>query len=205
MSVRLAARRIARLVAVLAVLVVGCTGDSDDDDGRMATVAELRRTTATALTSTSTTSLGSRADEERVEAFRRFAREPSGETAREVRFADSVQLGLGPRVSRELTRTSLSDDSEWVLENPDYFRASSGPLAILDVAKSAANVLVLIGAHPHCASAPEAAPPEVHRLRRVSFQPILGPGSSCLEWWTVDLFLDDQGDVAAVTLDFWEP
>jgi len=40
-------------------------------------------------------------------------------------------------------------------------------------------------------------------LRRVSVLP--RDMESCLQWWTVDLFLTLDGKIAAVTLDLWEP
>jgi hypothetical protein len=29
--------------------------------------------------------------------------------------------------------------------------------------------------------------------------------ASCLDWWAVDLFLDDSGRILGVNLDLWEP
>jgi len=46
-------------------------------------------------------------------------------------------------------------------------------------------------------------PDQVAALRRISIQPT--STDSCLEWWTVDLFLTDIGSMAAVTIDVWEP
>jgi hypothetical protein len=42
-------------------------------------------------------------------------------------------------------------------------------------------------------------------MRRVSVQPAAGSIDSCLDWFTVDLFVTRSGEVAAVTLDLWEP
>jgi hypothetical protein len=41
--------------------------------------------------------------------------------------------------------------------------------------------------------------------RRVSLQPAYGSVTSCLSWFTVDLFVDEHRDIVAVTLDLWEP
>jgi hypothetical protein len=62
---------------------------------------------------------------------------------------------------------------------------------------------VTVGPHDLCASPPVAAPPERGGLRRVSVQPV--GDIPCLMGWTVDLFLTDEGRIAAVTLDFGEP
>lgn len=40
-------------------------------------------------------------------------------------------------------------------------------------------------------------------LRHLSIQP--SDAASCLEWWTVNLFLNGGGLIAGVTLDLWEP
>jgi hypothetical protein len=37
----------------------------------------------------------------------------------------------------------------------------------------------------------------------VSVQP--AAWSTCIIWWTVDAFVDANGEIAAVTLDLWEP
>lgn len=55
------------------------------------------------------------------------------------------------------------------------------------------------------ASPPVPAPREFKDYRRVSVQPSDSSIDSCLPWFTVDLFLDEQGSVALVTLDVWEP
>ncbi len=46
-------------------------------------------------------------------------------------------------------------------------------------------------------------PPAGHATnRRVSIQP--ASAQSCLQWWTVDLFLGEDGRVEAITLDLYE-
>jgi hypothetical protein len=66
-------------------------------------------------------------------------------------------------------------------------------------------VQVIVGDHPHCASPPRPAPTELAQHRRVSFQPQLGNDASCLQWWTVDLYVADDGSVEGIGLDLWEP
>ncbi|NND12951.1 MAG: hypothetical protein HKO10_03235 [Acidimicrobiia bacterium] len=62
---------------------------------------------------------------------------------------------------------------------------------------------VTVGSHPHCAGPPMPVAEGFEELTQISIQP--AAPDSCLEWWTVDVFLDDQGDIAGVTLDMWEP
>lgn len=41
--------------------------------------------------------------------------------------------------------------------------------------------------------------------QRVSIQPAETTIDSCLSWFSVDLFVNGDGRIAAVTLDIWEP
>ena len=54
-----------------------------------------------------------------------------------------------------------------------------------------------------CASPPGPAPPAVSGLLRRNIQP--RDVSSCLQWFAVDVFVDESGEIRAVTLDHWEP
>lgn len=90
-------------------------------------------------------------------------------------------------------------------EIPDVTGALRCRLSLEVPTAEARDVVVSVGPHPHCASPPVPAPAEVASLRRVSVQPSPESGDSCLSWWTVDLFLTPEGEVAAVTLDIWEP
>ena len=42
-------------------------------------------------------------------------------------------------------------------------------------------------------------------MRHVRIQPSTDATSSCLQWFTVDLYLDDQGQARVVSLDRWKP
>lgn len=84
-------------------------------------------------------------------------------------------------------------------------RQSPGPFSALDVAARAQNPIVSVGEHPHCASPPVPPPDDVADLMRVSVQPDIEQIDSCLQWWTVDFFINQAGQIEAVTLDLWEP
>lgn len=62
---------------------------------------------------------------------------------------------------------------------------------------------ITIGAHAHRASLPVPPPAGFESHRRISVQP--AEATSCLEWSTVELFIDNQDNVAAITLDLFEP
>lgn len=152
-----------------------------------------------------------------IRDFIAFAVEPSAKTAAALPFASTVRLGLSRTIEATLVDSDARQAIEWVLE-AKYFRAHTGPFSALQLvqrhareAKSRAVRLsggasqVSVGDHPHCASPPVPAPNGIQGLRRVSVQPSQRSIDSCLSWFTVDLFLNETGNIAAVTLDIWEP
>jgi hypothetical protein len=64
---------------------------------------------------------------------------------------------------------------------------------------------VQIGEHSHCAGSPQPPPNGLDNLRRVSVQPPDESIDSCLDWTTVDFFVDRSGRVGVITMDLWEP
>ncbi|WP_343995335.1 hypothetical protein [Nocardioides dubius] len=145
-----------------------------------------------------------------------FAIDPLPSQASRLRLAPRVRLGLGAEIVAVRTAAELADAEGWLLEET-YFRAYLGPFSALrllrhQVDDTGSAAISADGAfevstdpHPHCASPPVAAPPGYQGHRRVSLQPSRASSSTCLMWFSVDLFLDDQGRIAAVTLDLWEP
>lgn len=133
-----------------------------------------------------------------------FAREPSDETWASVPGADRVQLGLGDRLLETRSAHSLRVPAAWMLD-VDFFRGGVGPFSSLDVlARNEAWPLEYgEGSHRRCASPPRPPPRPVLGLRRLSIQP--QEPVTCLRWFAVDVFVDESGDIRAVTLDLWEP
>lgn len=149
--------------------------------------------------------------------FVAFAVQPSAETAGRLPFAGEVQLGLSRDLRTALNAPDAPQASAWVL-NANSFRAYTGPFSALELIQRHADearsmsfrtrggaLHVSAGDHPHCASPPVPAPQGFERHRRVSVQPSESSIDSCLSWFTVDLFLNKEGSIAAVTLDVWEP
>lgn len=143
-------------------------------------------------------------DARSMAALTRFARSPGPDAHAEIPFAGEVRLGLADELLVRRSSSELARPEAWVLD-VEVFRAYAGPFSALDVLARPGETTVSVGPHPHCASPPVPPPPEVARLRRVSVQPELGPNDSCLNWWTVDAFVTADGEIAAVTLDLWEP
>ena len=59
------------------------------------------------------------------------------------------------------------------------------------------------GPYRHCVSPPAPPPREVADLRRLSIRP--RGLESCLQWFAVDVFVTEEGEIAAVTIDYFEP
>jgi len=144
-------------------------------------------------------------DVDLTRAFRAFATAPSPGTASEVPFAPEVRLGAASRLLSTVDADDVDDPRAWVLRL-EYFRGYSGPFSALELVQDHGDGLTTsVGPHPHCAGPPVPAPHALDDLRRVSLQPSSRSVDSCLDWFTVDLFVDDAGTVRAVTLDLWEP
>ncbi len=151
------------------------------------------------------------ADQRVMRDFVSFAVDPSPETVSRLPLANEVALGLSRDIKSTLDISEAPDTSAWVLK-AKYFRTYTGPFSALERIRRHAEdagsnsvggrdaFQVSVGEHPHCASPPVAAPPEFKDYRRVSVQPSDSSIDSCLSWFTVDLFLDEQGSVGAVTL-----
>ncbi len=135
-----------------------------------------------------------------VEAFVEFAQAPDQASVASVPFGDQVVLGLASNTVTTLLLDELADPNKWSLDM-EIFRARTGPFSALALVEP--PFTVTIGSHPHCASPPVAPPAGFETYRRVSLQP--ETTTSCLEWWTVDLFVDTDGTIGAVTMDLYEP
>lgn len=136
------------------------------------------------------------------DALVRFARSGDAADLHPVTFADEVALGLGlePVVTR--TPAELADPEKWLLDRR-VFRDFVGPFSALEQLRRDVEVAMTVGPHPHCAAPPMPPPAGLDDHRRLSIQPVAP--SSCLQWWTVDLFLDADGRVEAITVDFFGP
>ena len=140
------------------------------------------------------------ADTTLVEGFMSFVENPSADTVAAVPFGDEVVLGLSDVVAASFVRDELADPATWVIDESEY-DGYAGPFSILDVAMR--PIEITIGSHARCVGPPVPAPAGFEAYRRVSIQP--ATATSCIEWWTVDFFVDDAGLVKAVTLDLFGP
>lgn len=188
------------------LLLAGCVnGPVVDASSTQASVGSTTSTTSEVTMQTSLPEATTVTDAETlVEAFVQFARDPSDGTFGELPLADTVALGLGPTIIKTVGTTELRQPEVWQLDL-DLYRAYTGPFSAFDILSRLDSFETTVGEHSHCASPPVPPAEGYEELDRISVQPRLGPQDSCLMWSTVDFFLLPSGDVAAITLDLWEP
>lgn len=137
-----------------------------------------------------------------LDDFAAFAADPTPQTADALPFADSVRLGLGPRLLSDVSGADAGDAAAWQIDE-DVWRAYEGPFSALKVIGDHGSDLSFgAGKHQHCASAPQPIAKPLRGMRHLWIQPT--DTDSCLDWFTVDLYLN-QGRIEAVTTDMFEP
>jgi hypothetical protein len=142
---------------------------------------------------------------------------PDAALARQFyRFAADPSLGA-PFVSGDVwtgiedgpTATLVGDAeradlASWELRAA--YAERSGPFSALDVVASSGGYYELRrGVAPTCASGGDTRPSELAGLRAVSLTAPLDATSSCMEWWAVTLFLDDEDRIGGVALRLGSP
>lgn len=125
----------------------------------------------------------------------------------EIPLAAQVGLALGSDIERIETNVDLRDPAAWVIDRPDGYAGFSGPFSALDVLASAgSDTTVTLGEHPHCAGDPLPAPEGVDGLVQISIQPAEGSIDSCIDWFSVDVFYDeDSGTIQVIGLTLFGP
>ncbi len=118
-------------------------------------------------------------------------------------LADQVTLLLGADGERQIrSRAELGDRAGWGFDATDAF-GYVGPFNIIDVLAKETGVQISSGPINHCAGPPLDWPTELDGLRQVNIEPV--GIDTCLLWFGISLFLNGEGDIAAVALDLWEP
>ena len=129
-----------------------------------------------------------------------FARALDGATVANIGFAEEVTLGLGDRLTYTVVADTLEDPDGWLL-NVDEYDGYVGPFSALNLLRAPFEVTV--GPHARCVAPPTAAPEGMATYRQLSIQTT--GATSCLEWWAVDLYLNPNGEIAALVLDLYGP
>lgn len=127
-----------------------------------------------------------------------------GGPANRVPLADEVIVGFGLAEARTVTAAELADPEAWVANTHD-FEGFSGDFSALDSLASAPALRVTAGPIDHCAGPPRQWPADLGLgdLRQVNLEPI--GIDSCLQWFGVSVFLDDDDQIRAVILDLFGP
>jgi hypothetical protein len=188
--------RVHRLAAVglVLMLVAACSDDSGEGSA----------TTTTVASSTTPEPGGAVTDDDRklADDFIAWARSQS---ERVPPLADSLRLLLGPEVHTEVVLSDPYDRSGWVLstEQDDLWRAYIGPFEPLDHLAGPRNVSVVSGPHQTCNVPAVDAPADLASLRQITIEAT--DVDSCLQWYSIRLFVNDAGLVEAVIFDAYEP
>jgi len=85
----------------------------------------------------------------------------------------------------------------------DEFEGYSGPFHLYDQLEAGGPPEFTVGPHDHCAGQPRLLPGELQGLRQLSIQPT--GIDSCLQWYAIDIFVNDEGQAVAVMLDLFGP
>lgn len=149
-------------------------------------------------------------------AFAAFAVRTEADTLSALPLApDGVQVGLGLTLRRTPV-ADLAQAATWS-STANGFAGRTGRINTLNVLRdhllrdlidsgpNAGKLQVVEGETQRCAGPPLAAPAGLVGLRHLSLQPAAGSIEACLDWFSVDLYLDESGRVTAVRLDLVEP
>lgn len=117
---------------------------------------------------------------------------------------DGIELLLGNAGS---ARTAMIEDlhepAAWDLDAPEGYAGFTGPFSALRSLGRVDELTVRVGDHPFCANPGHPAPGHLADLTRISIEPT--QVESCIDWFTVELYLDPDGIVQAILLDLFGP
>ena len=147
--------------------------------------------------------------------FVNFALRPDTTSAETVPFADQVDLGVGAEVKTTLSGSDLGNPQRWRVPLDGYAGGSGDTSALQLIAGQGRRALrqgidtgifaVTSGAHPRCTADPGAPLGGYSVDQQLAVMPGARSIDACLQWFAVDLYTDDAGDIAAVRVDLFEP
>lgn len=133
-----------------------------------------------------------------IDEFGRGVADARPPTARTLSLG---MLGDDPAVS--LTGRDAQDVDRWRVV-PPYGDATDAVPVLAGLVVSGGRYRVDLGPHPRCVGPVRPPAPAFAGLRQLAVTPTAAR-DSCLDWWAVDLFVDDTGRIRGVNLDVWEP
>lgn len=146
-----------------------------------------------------------------ADAFVAFATEPSKDTAAALPFADTVELGLGPDSLIERTADELSDPDAWAIDRElvpggteqfsalETIRHNDTKMAVREYRQVRTESEDLPW-ESLCAWEPPPPPDSVAGMQRVSVQADYDTVATIQDMFYVDLYVDEDGLIRAVTL-----
>ncbi len=137
-------------------------------------------------------------DQAAAQALVQFAQ---GGLLTDVNLASEVTLSLGVDHQETFTGAELADRDNWVIDVDD-FEGFAGPFDVLDRLADG-QVSFSTGSIPHCAGPPVDWPTEWDALSQVNIEPV--GATSCIEWYAVSLFRNNDGQVEVIVLDLFGP
>lgn len=132
-------------------------------------------------------------DESMVAELEAFALRPSDETFNDLPLAQFVMLGIEDRIVVAKPQEELRDPSVWVVEGH----------SVLDQLAAGGDYVLRRNTHETCVGEENPAPLEMSGYQRLSIHPADLQNDTCLNWYSVDLFLHD-GQIVGITLTLWE-
>lgn len=133
-----------------------------------------------------------------------FARHPSDETFAAIPLAENVTLGLWDDHTRLVSAAALRDPAAWIMD-ADIWAAYVGPFDMLRSAGRDESMQYRIGPHDHCAGPPLAAPGGFEFHTQISAEPAELTVQTCMQWSSLNVFVNDDNLIEGIFLDIWEP
>jgi hypothetical protein len=207
----MANRRAAAVLCMAAMLAAGCT--SADSDGEASPSSPSSAGVQTSLAPTSSppddgSNTGSSASATHGRAriyahlFSRFAHHPSVQTGP---FDTPVSLGVGGRRVRVLNDDDRYDPMKWRVPVFGYAERSGTASALEMLREQGRTAQVSNRPPPPCAAHTRPGLRLTGGGTLVRIQPRPGAWSSCIQWWSVDLFVNDVGQVVGVNINLGAP
>ncbi|MEW5992158.1 MAG: hypothetical protein AB1736_12535 [Chloroflexota bacterium] len=141
-----------------------------------------------------------------VAALVDFAVAPGAETFEAVDLAGEVWLGLADRLVALRPAAELVNAGAWLVDpGAAGFRERAGPFSALDLLAAGHEIVVSTDAHANCFGEQVPPPGQLADLGRISITPVRDSVGLCMNWWSVDLYVTNAAEIAAVTLDLGDP
>lgn len=119
-------------------------------------------------------------------------------------FDTPIALGLGDTLVKTVSPAKSRTADAWVLDTTGYAEREGSVSALDLVRNNLGNLRVTSGPHPTCVGPTAEVPRSLSNGGSlVSIQP--RRYSTCIDWWSVDLFVNDVGQIVGVNVSLGSP